>query len=135
MIKGWLDPVIASKINFTRRSADLLQFISPENLQASYGGKDSFEYEYVEPVEGENARLAEAEKRAKIEHERNELVDEFELQTTEWAALVADAPAGKEKASRRTEVVEHLSKNYWKLDPYIRARTYFHRTGMVKEHD
>ncbi|KAI1359094.1 CRAL/TRIO domain-containing protein [Xylaria arbuscula] len=135
MIKGWLDPVIASKINFTRNSADLLHFIAVENLQASYGGRDSFEYEYVEPVEGENARLAEAEKRAEIEQERNELVDEFELRTTEWASLAADTSAGKEKASRRTEVAEHLSRNYWKLDPYIRARTYFHRTGMVGEND
>ncbi|KAI0521075.1 CRAL/TRIO domain-containing protein [Xylaria bambusicola] len=131
MIKGWLDPVIASKINFTRKSADLLQFVPAENLQTSYGGKDSFEYKYIEPVEGENAKLEEVEKRAEIQHERNELVDEFELRTSEWASLAADTSAEKEKASRRTETAEHLSKNYWTLDPYIRARTVFHRLGMV----
>ncbi|KAI3318854.1 CRAL/TRIO domain-containing protein [Xylariaceae sp. AK1471] len=128
MIKGWLDPVIASKINFTRKSADLLRFISEENLQTSYGGKDSWEYEYIEPVPGENKRFDEVEKKAEIQGERDELVREFELQTVEWASKESDA---KDKASRRNELADQLSGNYWKLDPYIRARTYFHRVGMV----
>ncbi|KAI1421790.1 CRAL/TRIO domain-containing protein [Xylaria sp. FL1777] len=132
IIKGWLDPVIASKINFTRKSADLLTFISEDSLQTSYGGKDTWEYEYVEPVEGENEKLAESEKRAEIQQERNELIDEFELRTIEWESLAPDSPAEREKALRRTEISDHLSKNYWKLDPYIRARTYFHRLGMVE---
>ncbi|KAI0903405.1 CRAL/TRIO domain-containing protein [Ustulina deusta] len=131
IIKGWLDPVIASKINFTRKSADLLQFISEENLQTSYGGKDTWEYEYVEPVEGENAKLTELEKRAEIQQERNELIGEFELQTIEWVSLAADHSIEKEKTLRRSEVADRLSENYWKLDPYIRARTCFHRLGMV----
>ncbi len=131
IIKGWLDPVIASKINFTRKSADLLQFISEDNLQTSYGGKDTWEYEYVEPVEGENAKLTELEKRAEIQQERNELIGEFELQTIEWVSLAADHSIEKEKTLRRSEVADRLSENYWKLDPYIRAKTCFHRLGMV----
>ncbi|KAI0487505.1 CRAL/TRIO domain-containing protein [Xylaria cf. heliscus] len=131
MIKGWLDPVIASKINFTRKSADLLHFISEENLQTSFGGKDTWEYEYIEPAKGENAKLEEAEKRTEIQRERNELIGEFELETIEWACLAADSPAGKEKASRRAEVAHQLDGNYWKLDPYIRSRTYYHRLGLV----
>ncbi|KAI0458198.1 CRAL/TRIO domain-containing protein [Xylaria acuta] len=131
MIKGWLDPVIASKINFTRKPTDLLQFISEENLQTSFGGKDTWEYEYIEPAKGENARLEEAEKRTEIQRERNGLVGEFELETIEWARLPIDSPAEKQSASRRTEVAHQLSGNYWKLDPYIRARTYFHRLGIA----
>ncbi|KAI0968928.1 CRAL/TRIO domain-containing protein, partial [Xylaria arbuscula] len=131
IIKGWLDPVIASKINFTRNSADLLKFISQENLQTSYGGNDTWEYEYVEPVEGENARLYESEKKAEIQRERDELIGDFELRTVEWASLEAESSAGKENSSLRTEAADHLTENYRKLDPYIRARTYFHRLGMV----
>ncbi|KAI0863421.1 CRAL/TRIO domain-containing protein [Xylaria cubensis] len=131
IIKGWLDPVIASKINFTRKPADLLQFISEENLHTSFGGKDTWEYEYIEPVKGENAKLEEAEKRTPIQQERNELIGEFELETAEWACLAADSATGKEKALRRTELVQQLSENYWKLDPYIRARTYYHRLGLM----
>ncbi|KAI8948353.1 CRAL/TRIO domain-containing protein [Xylaria longipes] len=131
MIKGWLDPVIASKINFTRKPADLLQFISKQNLQTSFGGDDTWEYEYIEPVKGENAKLDEAEKRTEIQQERNELIGEFELETIEWACLTAGSPAGEEKASQRTKIAHSLSGNYWKLDPYIRARTYYHRLGIV----
>ncbi|KAI0431747.1 CRAL/TRIO domain-containing protein [Xylaria sp. FL1042] len=132
IIKGWLDPVIASKIHFTRKSADLLQHISQENLQTSYGGEDTFEYQYIEPVEGENARLDESEKRAEIKKERDELTGEFEKCTIEWASLAANSPEEKEKGSQRTQLADHLTNSYWKLDPYIRARTYFHRTGMIE---
>ncbi|KAI1749335.1 CRAL/TRIO domain-containing protein [Xylaria castorea] len=131
IIKGWLDPVIASKINFTRKPADLLQFISEENLQISFGGKDTWEYDYIEPVKGENAKLEEADKRTQIAQERDELIGEFELETIKWACLAADSPTEKEKTSRRTELVQQLGENYWKLDPYIRARTYYHRLGLV----
>ncbi|KAI0536828.1 CRAL/TRIO domain-containing protein [Xylaria digitata] len=133
IIKGWLDPVIVSKIHFTRKPADLLQFIPAESLQTSYGGEDTWEYEYVEPVAGKNARLDESEKRAKIQQERNELIAEFERETIEWASLAAASTAEKEKPSRRNEVADQLGGNYWKLDPYIRARTYFHRLGMITD--
>ncbi|KAJ8116046.1 hypothetical protein ONZ43_g4525 [Nemania bipapillata] len=56
VVKGWLDPVIASKINFTRKPIDLLHFIPEESLQTYYGGKDAWEYEYVEPIPGENIK-------------------------------------------------------------------------------
>ncbi|KAI0118240.1 CRAL/TRIO domain-containing protein [Nemania sp. FL0031] len=133
MIKGWLDPVIASKINFTRKPADLLQYISEENLQTCYGGTDAWEYEYVEPIAGENAKLNNEEKKTEIEQERGKLVREFELETIRWASLPADASSENEKASRRIEIADQLGENYWKLDPYIRARTYYHRIGMARD--
>jgi hypothetical protein len=79
-------------------------------------------------VAGENTRLDEVEKKAEIQGERDELIREFEKQTIEWSPK---DPAAKEQVSRRNELAEQLSVNYWKLDPYIRARTYFHRVGMV----
>lgn len=127
MIKGWLDPVIASKINFTRKPADLLQFIDAANLQTDYGGQDGWSYTYIEPTAGENARLAEPEKRHEIERARDELVREFEQDTIAWACLKPDTPDGRECAARRTEGAERLRGNYWLLDPYIRARTLQHR--------
>ncbi|KAI8623358.1 CRAL/TRIO domain-containing protein [Xylariaceae sp. FL1651] len=130
---GWLDPVIASKINFTRKPADLLRFISEESLQTSYGGKDSWEYTYVEPVPGENARLEKSEKRREIQKERNELICDFERVTAAWASLEPESPAGNEKGSRRSELADQLSVSYWKLDPYIRAKTYYHRVGMLND--
>lgn len=133
VIKGWLDPVIASKINFTRRTADLLQFIPEENLQASYGGKDTWEYTYPEPVPGENVKLEEAEKRAKIQEERSELLRRFEQGTVEWAMQEPGSSTARETNSRRSELAGELGLNYWKLDPYIRSRTYYHRVGVVTD--
>ncbi|KAI1270533.1 CRAL/TRIO domain-containing protein [Xylariaceae sp. FL1019] len=131
MIKGWLDPNIASKVNFTRTSADMLQFIAPENLQASFGGKDNFEYEYINPVPGENARLEAHEERDKIQSERLQLIHEFEMKTTEWASLDSDSPSAADIASGRGKLAAQLSEVYWKLDPYIRAKTLDSRVGDV----
>ncbi|KAI1129261.1 CRAL/TRIO domain-containing protein [Nemania abortiva] len=132
IIKGWLDPVIASKINFTRKPADLLQFIPEESLQTCFGGKDSWEYEYIEPVAYENVKLEDEDTRRQIEQEREELIHEFERETIAWASLpVGSGP--EEKTSRRIELVDQLNENYWRLDPYIRARTYYHRTGMARD--
>lgn len=131
MIKGWLDPVIASKINFTRKTADLLKFIAEDNLQSIYGGKDSWEYAYVEPVGGENARLEDDEKRAMIQEERDGLIEEFERETMEWITLGPHSNGAKDVEASRKRIVEKLRVNYWKLDPYIRAKTYYHRVGVI----
>ncbi|KAI0148710.1 CRAL/TRIO domain-containing protein [Xylariaceae sp. FL1272] len=131
LIKGWLDPVIASKIHFTRKSADLLQFIAPENLQTSFGGKDQYEYEYIKPVPGENAKLEEHEEREKIKSERQQLIHDLEVKTTEWASLEPNSAAVTEVALDRTKLAAQLSEVYWKLDPYIRAKTLNSRAGIV----
>lgn len=133
ILRRWLDPVVASKVNFTRNTADLRRFIPEENLQAGYGGTDSWEYTYTDPVPGENARLGEQDGMAKIQEERNELIREFEQQTSEWASLDSESPTAKEKSLRRDELAGRLGVNYWKLDPYIRSRTYYHRVGVVDE--
>ncbi|ETS73846.1 hypothetical protein PFICI_14792 [Pestalotiopsis fici W106-1] len=126
IIKGWLDPVIASKINFTRKTGDLLKFISEENLQSNYGGRDEWQYKYIEPEEGENAKLSDGEQRGEIEKERDELINRFEQETIQWAALPIDQPSMK-----RNETAVLLRENYWKLDPYIRSTTYYKRAGVV----
>ncbi|KAK4251301.1 CRAL-TRIO domain-containing protein [Corynascus novoguineensis] len=130
VIKPWLDPVIASKINFTSSSADLARFIAPEDLQTCYGGKDSWEYRYIEPVEGENDRL-ESEKKADVEAERDELVRRFEKLSVEWAGLEGGSAEAKGKFEERRTLANQLSDGYWKLDPYIRARTYYDRAGVL----
>lgn len=130
MIKPWLDPVIASKINFTNSAADLARFIAPEDLQTCYGGKDSWEYRYIEPVEGENDRL-ESEKKADVEAERDELVRRFEKLSVEWAGLEGGSAEAKGKFEERRTLANQLSDEYWKLDPYIRARTYYDRAGVL----
>jgi len=130
MIKPWLDPVIVSKIHFTSTNADLARFITPENLQKCYGGSDPWEYRYTGPVEGENVRM-QSEKKDEVHAERNELIQQFELLTAKWASFDPQSPEGRQKAAERRELAQRLGESFWKLDPYVRARTYYHRTGVI----
>ncbi|KAH7161768.1 CRAL-TRIO domain-containing protein [Dactylonectria macrodidyma] len=131
VIKHWLDPIIASKIHFTSGNKGVAKFISKDNLQKCYGGDDTWEYKFVNPVPGENERMQSEEKKVKIQTERDELVDQFHRLTAEWVSLEPEFALGKEKNAERDELVKQLMLNFWKLDPYIRATTYYHRVGVI----
>ncbi|KAL2019091.1 hypothetical protein VTK56DRAFT_10122 [Thermocarpiscus australiensis] len=133
LIKPWLDPVIASKIHFTSCNADLQRFIPQENLQECYGGKDSWEYKYIGPAEGENDRM-QSEEGEEAEAERWELVRQFEQRSVEWAKAKPGSSDAKEKEAERRDLAGRLRESHWKLDPYVRARTYYHRAGVIGPH-
>lgn len=132
IIKPWLDPVIASKIHFTSGTKGLLEFIDKSNLQKNFGGEDDWEYEYIEPSPGENYRM-QSEKKDDARAERDELMVQFENLTLEWAALDPTSEEGKEKAAGRSALAGKLGGSFWKLDPYVRARTYYHRAAVIDE--
>lgn len=132
IIKPWLDPVIASKINFTSGTKGLLEFIPNENLQKCYGGGDDYEYKFIEPSQGENERMR-SEKKDEVQAERDALVGQFEGLTLEWAGLDPDSEEGGKKKAERTALADKLGASFWKLDPYVRARTYYHRTGALDD--
>ena len=132
VIKPWLDPVIASKIHFTSGAKGLLDFIDKSNLQKFFGGEDTWEYKYIAPTPGENNRM-QSEKKDNARAERDELVAQFESLTLEWAELDPTSEEGKEKAAGRSALAGKLGDSFWKLDPYVRARTYYHRAGVIDE--
>ncbi|UKZ93244.1 uncharacterized protein TrAFT101_008165 [Trichoderma asperellum] len=129
-IKAWLGPGIASKIHFTNSYNDLIRFISPENLQTYYGGMDSWEYTYIEPVPRMDNRL-QPDDSAELNRERSQLIHQFEALTDEWIRLDPGSAATIEIARQRYDLVKRLHQNYWKLDHYTRATTYYHRTGVI----
>lgn len=58
--------------------------------------------------------------------------------TAAWISATTYAPEGKEDLfaveglnARREGVVEEFRINYWKLDPFIRARAIIDRAGML----
>jgi len=65
--------------------------------------------------------------RDKILEERAVMVEKFENATKAWIS------GDDEKAAERNAIAEELNANYWKLDPYIRARTLYDRTGAIGE--
>jgi hypothetical protein len=111
----------------------LESYISKENLQTRYGGDDTWDFKYIEPVAGENSKMEATEKKAKIQDERSELEREFDSETIEWLKFDPETLEAKEKTEKREQLAKQLNANYWQLDPYIRAKTYYHRVGVVDD--
>jgi hypothetical protein len=125
IIKGWLDPVVASKIHFTRSAADLENFIPRDRMVKELEGDEQFEWNYVEPVPGENDIMKDTATRDRIQEEREGMVQRFEESPKKWIAG-EDA-----EDAERDSIAKELNENYWRLDPYVRARTVYDRVGAI----
>lgn len=132
IIKGWLDPVVAAKVHFTKTVDDLSEFISRDHILTELGGDDPWTYRYEEPIEGENERMNDASTRQRLQTERAALVREFEEVTREWIHGDRGEGAGEGK-NRREELAKKLREGYWELDPYVRARSVYDRIGLIGE--
>ncbi|KAL2210634.1 CRAL/TRIO domain-containing protein [Sarocladium strictum] len=131
IIKGWLDPVVASKVHFTNNKNDMSEFIAPSQILKELGGDEDWEYKYVEPVAGENVKMKDVETRDRLVKAREELVKEFEAETLKWIKT-PEGEEGKKIKARRDELAAKLKVDYWNLDPYVRARSLYDRTGALK---
>ena len=127
IIQGILDPVVAAKVHFISGAKALEELIPRERILKELGGEEDWKYEYIEPVLHENAKLNETAARDVILAEREKLGEELFSLTTEWIAN-----SETKSLQTRNEVIEDLRKNYWDLDPYVRARTVLDRTGVIK---
>jgi hypothetical protein len=74
------------------------------------------------------------EEKVKIQTERDQLVNQFHRLTAEWVSLEPEFDLGKGKNAERHVSVNQLKLNFWKLDQYIRATTYYHRVGVINRH-
>lgn len=117
---------MASKIHFTRTPSDLEKFIPRSQIVKELEGDEEYEYKYVEPVPGENDIMKDIDARDSIQAERDLMVQRFEDATKRWIA-------GENVGAERNQVAKELNENYWELDPYIRARTIYDRTGVIGE--
>lgn len=132
IIKGWLDPVVASKVHFTNNVKDMSEFITPNRIPKELDGEDPWEYHYVEPVVGENPKLKDTETRDRLLEEREALYDEYEQKTLQWLRE-KDAEKRTGIKAERTEIATKLKDEYWVLDPYVRARSLYDRVGILNE--
>ncbi|SMQ55412.1 unnamed protein product [Zymoseptoria tritici ST99CH_1A5] len=124
IIKGWLDPVVAGKVHFASNPNDLEQWIPREHMMKELGGDEDYVYQYVEPKEGEDVEMAKTAEKEPILAERKELVDSFESETISWMH-------GNDAGEGRLRLAQRLAENYWKLDPYVRAKSVYDRTGVL----
>ncbi|KAL9121070.1 MAG: hypothetical protein Q9187_002375 [Circinaria calcarea] len=129
IIKGWLDPVVAGKVHFTKNVEELEQFIPRNHIIKELGGDEEWTFQYVEPLPKENIKMEDDATRARLLEERAATVKEFEATTQAWMQSSQSDSALMEK---RNALAEKLKKGYWQLDPYLRARSLWDRTGVIK---
>lgn len=134
IIKGWLDPVVAAKIHFTKNREDLEEFIAATQIPTELEGDEDWEYEYVEGKAGENPKMEDKETRDKLIAQRQALAKEIQDTTVEWirANLRKEAGAASAAKEKRGGMIEQLRKQYWELDPYIRARSLYDRLNIIQ---
>ncbi|KAL2009770.1 hypothetical protein VTN00DRAFT_5577 [Thermoascus crustaceus] len=133
IIKGWLDPVVAAKIHFTKSVDDLEKFIPRGRIMKELGGDEDFEYKYIEPQLDENAKMEDTARRDELVAKRQALCKEFQTATFAWIAATSkgDTEAVAVEKAKRADLTEKIRKGYWELDPYVRARSYYDRTGVI----
>ena len=127
MIKGWLDPVVANKVHFTNNLHEMEQFISAKQIPKELDGEEDWEYHFVEPVPGENAVMKDTTTRDRLLDAHAALVKEFEAATAQW---IQDPEEGATKAQPEA-LTTKIREAYWQVDPYLRARSLYDRTGVL----
>ncbi|KAL2106863.1 hypothetical protein VUR80DRAFT_6097 [Thermomyces stellatus] len=130
IIRGWLDPVVASKVHFLNNSKDMEAFVDLKGLPREIDGYEDWEYRYEEPVEGENAKMADTATRDRLLDARRQLIEEYERETLDW--VKGDTGHAAARKESRNATAARLRENYWEVDPYIRARSVYDRIGMIK---
>ncbi|KAI4187126.1 MAG: hypothetical protein L6R41_003032, partial [Letrouitia leprolyta] len=115
IIKGWLDPVVASKVHFTKNLEELERFVDKSHIIKELGGDDPWEYQYVEPRTGENERMVDESSLQRLVDERSSIVKEYENTTQEW---ITNSENRKVLQQKRNDLAERLRSGYWQLDPY-----------------
>lgn len=133
-----MDPVVASKVHFTRSVSDLDKYISRDQIPQELAGDEDWTYKYVEPLADENAVMKDTATRDSLMYERMMIGLRMLAATAAWVSATTFAEGKEDKAkveelkNRRNAVVEEFKTNYWKLDPYIRARAIIDREGVLK---
>lgn len=128
IIKGWLDPVVASKVHFTNNLKDVEQFIHSSRVLKELDGQEDWTYTYVEPTPGENDKMKDEATRDGLLAAREQLYKDYEDATIKWI----QNPDDKSIKVQRDSIAAKLRVDYWNLDPYLRARSLYDRTGWLQ---
>ncbi|KAF1362495.1 phosphatidylinositol transfer protein CSR1 [Lizonia empirigonia] len=133
IVRGWLDPVVAGKVSFVKNVDELEKFVPRDQIPKELGGAEDWVYKYPEPVSGENDTMKDEASRQAIEAERTQIVSRYESTVLEWVRGGTQGSSIEERRRERDTVAEDLRQNYWKLDPYVRARTLYDRMGVISQ--
>lgn len=131
LIRGWLDPVVASKVHFTNSVEDLEKFVDRKNIPDFVGGDDTYRPEYDAPTEENSGLKPKDERFDELAEERKQLSKVFIETTLAWVKA-----ATKEELTKfmnlKIQLGVELAKNMVELDEYVRTRGQFDRNGALK---
>ena len=122
--------MVAGKFHFTNNVEEMAEFVERSHIIKELGGDDPWTYQYVEPIAGENQLLSDSVTRQRLLDERALVVKDYENTTQQW---IHDRNSTDALHQRRSELTKQLRIGYWELDPYLRARTLYDRTGVIRQ--
>jgi hypothetical protein len=129
IITPLLDPVVASKIHFTKTVQDLKNFIPQEHLIEELGGEYKWKYNYIPPTEEENYRMKDEIKKNELMEIKTKSEHDFESITKKWI----EDPDNEQIINERNQLKVELRRAQLEIDPYIRSKTYYHRDGILDD--
>ena len=131
IIKNWLDPVVSSKIHFTKGYKDLCELIEPKYIPEYLGGEDKADLTYKPPSK-EHTRPPKKKDAHYYElvARRHELFTTFLDVTKRWVEST-NPEVSSHYLRRKIYLSYELSDNYIELDPYIRNPGVYDRDGTL----
>ncbi|OQN95857.1 hypothetical protein B0A48_18142 [Cryoendolithus antarcticus] len=126
IIRGWLDPVVASKVHFASNVGELETWIPKGRILKECGGDEDWSYTFPEPSVDEEKVLNDSQGKEAVLSERRRLAKEYEEETMAW---ISGSGAASEK---RASLTKELETSYWKLDPFVRATSLYDRSRIIQ---
>ena len=134
VIRPWMDPVVASKVRFVDHLGDLTTYIDPAWIPKRLGGRHAdFEFIPASQEEQDRQKVIRQDKEAMEEARRThrEAAERYLQVTLKWASTQDDK--GDKMKQERASAARLLGNAFTQRLPYISTRTYYHRTGQIRE--
>lgn len=93
-----------------------------------FDGEEDWEYKYIEPLPNENEKMNDTATFDGLLAARKQLYDDYEQATIQWIKTPEDAAV----KTQRDSIASKLRADYWVLDPHLRARSFYDRTGWIQ---
>jgi len=117
-------------VHFTNNLKEMEEFIPANHVLKELDGQEDWDYTYAEPIPGENDKMKDTATRDNLLRTRELLYRDFEEATLEWIKDHGDEH-GPTTRAKRDSIARQLREDYWKVDPYIRARSLYDRTRVL----
>lgn len=132
IIKHWIDPNVAAKIQFCKNFKEISKFIDKQWVPTSFGGSDTTGPDY--PIPQKDDELPPKVKDTnyqRVRKERDVLMMRFLDATRKWIESTLPEVLSK-YLQEKIGLGILLLDNYLALDPYIRAPGVYDRNGVLK---